>query len=107
MARAGKNAKGDRQIEQIRQVLSDYARAHAKARIDIQRQNNVSIRIRIIDPDFKGMDRVDRDTLLWKVLDQLPEDVISNITLLLLLTPPEASKSLANLEFEDPIPSRI
>lgn len=107
MARANKSTKADPEIDQIRAVLADYVRDHGKAKIDIQRQNNVSIRIRIIDPDFKGMDRVDRDTALWKFLDHLPDDVISNVTFLLLLTPDETAKSLANMDFENPIPSRL
>lgn len=102
-----KKGTSDPHVEQIRACLSEYGREHPQAQIDVQRQNNVSIRIRIIDPDFRGMDRVDRDTALWKILDHLPEDVISNITLVLLLTPQETAKSLANLEFENPIPSRL
>ncbi|MBY0526714.1 MAG: hypothetical protein K2R98_25200 [Gemmataceae bacterium] len=107
MAGPRKAENVDSEIEQIRDLLTEYQRDHGKAKIDVERQNNVSIRIRIIDPDFKGTDRVDRDTAVWKILDRLPEAVISNITMLLLLTPQERGKSLANLEFEDPIPSRI
>lgn len=107
MVGAKKDAKSDPDIEKIREVLAEYMSDHPNAKVDIQRQNSVSIRIRIVSPDFKGMDRVDRDTALWKFLDRLPEEVISNITFLLLLTPQETAKSLANMDFENPIPSRL
>ncbi len=73
----------------------------------MKRQNNVSVRIRIIDPDFQGKDRVDRDTYAWQFLDDLPDETKADITMLLLLTPKEAKTSLANAEFEEPIPSRL
>ncbi len=53
------------------------------------------------------MDRVDREPGVWKILKTLPEDVFSNITMLLLLTPDEMEGSMANQEFDDPIPSRL
>jgi hypothetical protein len=103
----GKKIATDAEIARIRTVLAEYQNDHPNAKIDVQRQNNVSVRVRVIDPDFKGMDRVDRDNLMWTFLDRLPEEVISNITMVLLLTPREAPKSLANMEFENPIPSRL
>ncbi len=103
-----KKEKSDRSVEQIRECLrAEYQRDHPHAKVDVKRQNNVSIRVRVVDPDFDGMDRVDRDTALWRILDQLPEKVVSDVTLLLLLTPDEVPTSLANLEFENPIPSRL
>lgn len=97
----------DTQVQQIRQVLSRYESDHPNAQIEVRRQNSVSIRIRIIDPDFAGLDRVDREPAVWDVLKTLPEEVFTNITMLLLLAPDETEASLANREFEDPIPSRL
>jgi hypothetical protein len=37
----------------------------------------------------------------------LPEEVVAEITVLLLLTPDEAKKSVGNVDFENPIPSRL
>ena len=67
----------------------------------------MSIRIRVIDPDFAGIDKGDRHELLWGFLQDLPEDQLSEITFLLLLTPEETEKSIANQDFENPIPSRL
>ena len=64
---------------------------------------NSSIRLRIIDPDFQGMDRIARESAIWKLLHQLPEEVFVNITMLLLLTPEETAHSLASQEFDHPI----
>ncbi len=97
----------DREVQQVLDVLAEYKDSHPNADIDAKPQNSVSIRVRIIDSDFEGMDRVDREPPVWKILKTLPDDVVSNITMLLLLTPKEAESSLANLEFNDPLPSRL
>lgn len=97
----------DTQVQLIRDALSRYESDHPNARIDVRRQNSVSIRIRIIDRDFAGLDRVDREPAVWDVLKTLPEEVFTNITMLLLLAPDETERSWANREFEDPIPSRL
>ena len=67
----------------------------------------MSIRLRIIDPDFQGMDRIEREPEIWELLRKLPEEVAVNITMLLLLTPEEAEHSLASQECDYPIPSRV
>ncbi len=102
-----KNKKQDRRVQQILDVLAEYRQAHPKAKIDAYRQNVVSIRIRIIDPDFQGVDWVEREREIWPILEKLPEDVRADITFLLLLTPAEKKTSFANMEYEDPIPSPL
>lgn len=97
----------DSQVTQILDVLAPYQSEHPQAQIDVRRQNSVSIRIRIIDPDFHGQDRVDREPAIWWLLQKLPDEIFTNITMLLLLAPDETDRSLANREFEDPIPSRL
>lgn len=97
----------DVQVQQVLGVLDQYKGEHPNARIEVRRQNSVSIRIRIIDRDFGRLHRVDREPAVWSVLETLPQEVFTNITMLLLLTPDETQGSLANQEFEDPIPSRL
>jgi len=104
---ATNNRNTDAQIQQILAVLEQYKGDHPNAQIEARRQNSVSLRIRLIDPDFNGFDRVDREPPVWDILKTLPEEVFSNITMLLLLTPDETEGSLANQEFDDPIPSRL
>lgn len=93
--------------EQVKAVLLPYKIEHPDAKIAVKRQNSVSVRVRIIDPGFHGIPREERDGDIWKLLETLPEDVFCDITVLLLLTPEEAKTSLVNLEFENPIPSRL
>jgi hypothetical protein len=107
MARIDRSDKPDTQVQQVLDILTAYERAHPQAQIEGRRHNPVSIRLRIIDPDFEGMDRLEREPSIWKLLHRLPEEVLVNITMLLLLTPEEADTSLASQEFDHPIPSRL
>src|SRR5438309_2846008 len=97
---ASRTVHKDAIVEAIRDKLqTEYCAKHKKAKLKVYRYNSVSVRVRIIDPDFRGMSRVDRDSALWNVLDTLPEDVRSDVSLLLLLTPEETKNSVMNLEF--------
>jgi stress-induced morphogen len=107
MAQAKRSKQEDRYVTKIRGALEAYREKHPRASVDAYRQNPASVRVRVIDPDFQGIDRVDRDSLIWTHLHTLPEDIQSEISMLVLLTPGETDSSLANLEFEHPIPSRI
>ena len=107
MARIDRSDKPDVQVQQILDVLAAYERTHSQAQIEGRRHNPVSIRLRIIDLDFQGVDRLDREPEIWSLLKQLPEEVFVNITMLLLLTPDEAEHSLASQEFDHPVPSLL
>jgi len=86
-------------------VLEAYGRDHPAAEATLYRHAPLSVRIRIIDPDFAGMDRAERNHLVWDYLSRLPEDQQSDVNMLLLLAPEELEKSFGNMEFDDPIPS--
>jgi stress-induced morphogen len=94
-------------IERIIEALRSYEADHPSSQIDLYRQNSVSVRVRIIDPDFAGRNKVERSQMVWKYLDRLPEETQSDISTLVLLVPEETRMSFANLEFEDPIPSSV
>jgi hypothetical protein len=93
----------DTQVQEIYDILAPYQAAHTNAQIDVRRRHEVSIHIRIIDPDFHGMRWAEREDRLWPLLHQLSYETLSDITILLLLTPGEAPKSMANMEFENPV----
>ncbi len=97
--------KPDLVLKQIIGALEKYAKNHPRARIEAYRHNNVSVRIRVVDPDFKGVGRADREDDLWKLLNDLPEEVVAEISLLIMVTPAEAKKSFASMEFDDPLPT--
>jgi stress-induced morphogen len=93
----------------IKSALDEYDRNHSRARTDVRRQNSASVRIRIIDSAFTGLDRVQRENLVWPMLRKLPEVAQDDISMLLLLTPEESTSPglLMNFEFEHPLPSPI
>jgi hypothetical protein len=97
----------DQRLKQIIEILKDFAASHPQAEIEAYRQNSVSVRVRVIDPTFQGRSRSQREEELWAALDRLPEDVVAEISVLLLLTPEEAKSSFASMDFDNPIPSRI
>jgi stress-induced morphogen len=97
----------DQVLRQIRDALEKYDEAHPQAEIEAYRQNSVSVRIRILNPEFAGKSRAQREEEVWAVLNELPEEAVAEISLLLLLTPEEAARSFANSEFDDPIPSKL
>lgn len=107
MARIDRSAEPDAEVQQILDVLAAYERTHPQAQIKGRRHNPVAIRLRIVAPDFRGMDRLGREPAIWQVLKTLPDEMFVAITMLLLLTPEEAQQSFASQEFDHPIPSRV
>lgn len=100
-----KNRNNDHDVQVVLDALRNaYGISHAEAQISAKRRNH-SIRIRIIDPGFRGLSLGERDDLLSKVLETFSENLQSQITMLLLLTPEEARSDLLNMEFDDPRPS--
>jgi stress-induced morphogen len=99
--------KGDSFTDQVVDALESYESQHPGAEIEAYRRNSVSIRVRIVDPDFSGISRAERHEIVWRFLEKLPEEVQSQVSLLLLLTPEETKSSIANSEFENPIPSSL
>jgi stress-induced morphogen len=99
--------KADTALEAVIAVLAKYEAEHRSAEIEVFRQNSVSIRIRIVDPDFADFSRTERHNSLWKLLGELSQDVQSEISTILLLTPEEKKNSFASFEFDDPLPSRL
>lgn len=104
---ATRNQKSDQHVQRILAVLDRYAAEHPRARGTVYRYNSASIRIRILDPGFTNKSIPEREDMVWSLLETLPEATRSQITVLLLLTPEEAKKSLLSLEFDDPSPSRL
>jgi hypothetical protein len=99
--------QADDKLLLIKSVLDEYERQHAAINAVIYRQNSISIRIKVVDPAFAGLEKSDRHARIWNLLEKLPEDVQSDISMVVLLAPEEERSSLANLEFENPSPSLI
>ena len=97
----------DPAIDSIIGALAPFGATRPLARLDIYRQNVVSIRVRIIDPGFAGETKSQRSVRVWHYLEGLPEEIAGDISTMLLLTPTEVARSFANVEFEDPVPSGL
>jgi stress-induced morphogen len=97
----------DESLEAVSAALAKYAALHSQAEIEGYRQNSVSIHLRIVDPDFRNISRSDRHHIVWEFLNELSEDVSTQLSSLLLLTPEEKQTSFASVEFDDPIPSQL
>jgi hypothetical protein len=95
--------KESRQVEQV--LREEFPQT------DAYRYNSASIRVRVIDPRFEGLEFEERDALVEPLLKQLPEEIQADIMNLLTLAPSETKKfsrkSLLNLEFEEPSPSML
>jgi hypothetical protein len=95
--------KHTKQIEQL--LVKTYGAKHPAATIRVYRYNPVSIRVRIVDPDFEGKMIHERESEVWTILKKLPKQVFLDISVLLLITPEEKGGSIMSHEFEDPLPS--
>ena|SRR5438067_11996439 len=88
-------------------LLRDYQPHHPRAVIDAYRYSPVTIRVRVVDPDFAGKDIVDREDMVWPTLEALPDSLREDVSMVLMLTPEEKATSPANAEFDHPTPSRL
>lgn len=102
-----RRGESDEAINVIAEALREYQADHPLAQIDLYRQNPVSVRVRIIDPDFAGQGKPQRSQNAWRYLAKLSEEAQGDISTVLLLTPEETKMSFANFEFEDPVQSKL
>lgn len=73
--------------------------------VEAYRYNIASIRVRIIDERFRGKSKPDREEMVLPIIEDLPEEIQTDLTILLLLVPKETDQSMMNVEFENPTPS--
>ena len=70
-----------------------------------------TIRVRVIDDRFEGKSIEEREALVLPLFKKLPKKMRDDVLLLPTLAPSEqetsSSQSLMNLEFEQPLPSRL
>lgn len=97
-----RNKKRTPETRKIEALLRD-----AFPRTEAYRYNSASIRVRIIDEQFSGKSRTEKEDLVWPLLEQLPEETRADIMIVLMLSPDEIDDSHMNLEFEKPSPSRL
>ena len=93
----------DIDVDMVVEALSAHEAGHPEAVVEVYRRDPYSILARIIDPDFDGFDWVERHNLIWGLLENLPEDLLSQMSLLVLVTPDEMGDTGSSLEFDDPL----
>lgn len=103
-------SKRTEETRSVERVLNEAGFQHA----DAYRYNSASIRVRVIDSRFEGIDHDERDKLIEPCLDLLPEETQVDIINLFLFSPSEVANSdlafrshLINAEFENPSPSML
>ena len=107
MTRHADKSTIDAIVTAILSGLNEYKLQHPRAIIEAYRRNPGSVRIRITDPDFKGKGVIQREDMVWGILDRLPDDVRGDITMLILEPPDEVEESLSSREFDSPTPSLL
>ncbi|MEM7783473.1 MAG: hypothetical protein AAF939_07400 [Planctomycetota bacterium] len=95
----------DSHVELIANSLREFEKSHEYANCIVYRYNPASIRVKIVDVIFTGRDRSVRHDYAMGYLRELPDDTLSQISLLICLEPGETS--LIDLEFKDPSKSML
>jgi stress-induced morphogen len=85
--------------ERIRDAVRSYTDAHPSAEALVYRYSPVSVRVRVVDPGFRGKSRSERHNQIWPLLHPLDEDTLGDLTMLLLITPEERETSIADRDF--------
>ena len=88
-------------------TIEEWLNKQGYAAAEAYRYNSASIRVRVVDSRFSGKSLTKREELVFPLIEQLPEDIFCDVTMLLLVTPEELNEpyNLVNLEFDHPQPS--
>jgi stress-induced morphogen len=89
------------------EVRTAFEEAFGKKNTRVYRYNPASIRVRVIDKRFHGLSLVERERLAWPTIENLSPDSRQDLTVVLLLSPDEAGRSLMSLEFDQPVKSML
>jgi hypothetical protein len=102
-------SRNRRETAETRRIEHALRKAFPNASVEAYRYNSVSIRVRILESVYKDKNRVEREAMVLPVIRALPQKIQDDITILLLLTPAEHRKrtSMLDLEFDDPMPSKL
>jgi stress-induced morphogen len=89
----------DQAVEQVGAALEEYEDQNPGSESLVYRYNPASIRVKIVDPAFHGHSKGERHDHVWQFLQRLPEDVLSQISVLLCLD--RGEPSFLDAEFHD------
>lgn len=103
MPRNAKKPRPRLSIDELNAVLKEYRAAHPAASTEVYRYSPVSLRVRVVDPGFKGMNKPERSRQVWPLLRTLPDDVLSELSMVVLVSPDEVETSIASRDFDAPV----
>jgi len=89
----------DEAVEQVGAALEEYEAENSGAECSVYRYNPASIRVKIVDSGFHGRSKGERHDHAWRFLQRLPEDVLSQISVLLCLD--HGEPSFLDAEFQE------
>ncbi len=95
-----------------KQVLTVLGKAFSNAKVEAYRYNSASLRVRVVSEQFIGKSRVEREAIVQPLIEKLPDEIQTDIVMLLLLTPDEHARrterlDLLDIEFDDPSRSNL
>ena len=96
------STNADPVLDAIAHAIKPYLEQHPTARFDQYRLSGLTVRLRIIDQDFQGMELGDRHDLIDRYLDVLDDECADQLSFLALVAPDEITTSHINQEFEKP-----
>jgi len=105
--KAAKDKVTPETVRIVKLLESHFPHHPAKFPPAAYRYNSASIRVRVVDDSFTGLDLLDRQEKVRPLLRKLPRGTRSDITILLLLTLEEVEDSWGNREFENPSPPPV
>ena len=100
-----KLTQSDEAVDQIAAALEGFEESHQHAECVVYRYNPASIRVKIVDEIFRGKSKGERHDLAMSFLQDLSDDVLTQISILLCVAPGESS--LLDVEFRDPTRSQL
>ena len=101
----GPKPEQDEIFAAIVRQLERYATEHPAATVEAYRHGEYAVRVRITSPDFVGRSRTDRHNEVWAYFAPLTEDELGDLHVLVCVTPEERARSIASIDFDDPLPA--
>jgi hypothetical protein len=95
----------DNEVDSVAKVLGEFEQTHSAAKSYVYRYNPGSIRVKIVDSVFHGRSKGERHDYALRFLNRLPDDVMSQVSVLLCLAPGESS--MMDLEFDSPTRTQL
>ena len=99
----------ERKTDETRQV-EELLGGHFQT-VNAYRYNSASIRVRVIDERFESKTLAEREAMVMPLVMKLPKRIREDILMLIMLAPRELDapnvQSLTNIEFEQPLTSRL